>query len=186
MTIAVGDTVPVLERTIGLTDMVAYAGATWDWHKLHYDAAYVAEKKLPGPIVDGQVYGALLVEMLQDWLGPQSFVHELEFTFRNLVFAGETLRCGGVVTSVDAERPDRRDDRRRGGRGRRRRACRGGAVPRRRTPGSAGRAGCLVTTPHRPQRLHCSGVPLTSRLLQRLRTEGIPGEPVIPARRRSR
>ena len=104
MTIAVGDTVPVLERTIGLTDMVAYAGATWDWHKLHYDAAYVAEKKLPGPIVDGQVYGALLVEMLQDWLGPQSFVHELEFTFRNLVFAGETLRCSGVVTSVDAER----------------------------------------------------------------------------------
>ena len=104
MTIAVGDTVPVLERTIGLTDMVAYAGATWDWHKLHYDAAYVAEKKLPGPIVDGQVYGALLVEMLQDWLGPQSFVHELEFTFRNLVFAGETLRCSGVVASVDADR----------------------------------------------------------------------------------
>lgn len=101
---SVGDTVPILERTIGLTDMVAYAGATWDWHKLHYDAAYVAEKKLPGPIVDGQVYGALLVEMLQDWLGPQSFVHELEFTFRNLVFAGETLRCIGTVTSVNSDR----------------------------------------------------------------------------------
>ena len=104
MTIAVGDTVPVLERTIGLTDMVAYAGATWDWHKLHYDAAYVAEKKLPGPIVDGQVYGALLVEMLQDWLGPQSFVHELEFSFRNLVFADETLRCSGTVTEVASDR----------------------------------------------------------------------------------
>ncbi|MGB0098866.1 MAG: MaoC/PaaZ C-terminal domain-containing protein [Nocardioides sp.] len=106
MSIAVGDTVPALERTIGLTDMVAYAGATWDWHKLHYDAAYVAEKKLPGPIVDGQVYGALLVEMLQDWLGPQSFVHELEFSFRNLVFAGETLRCSGTVTEVTADRVD--------------------------------------------------------------------------------
>lgn len=102
--LAVGDVIPPLERTIGLTDMVAYAGATWDWHKLHYDAAYVAEKKLPGPIVDGQVYGALLVEMLQDWLGPQSFVHELEFTFRNLVFAGETLRCSGSVTEVADDR----------------------------------------------------------------------------------
>lgn len=98
--IAVGDTVPPLERTIDLTDMVAYAGATWDWHKLHYDTAYVAEKKLPGPIVDGQVYGALLVEMLQDWLGPQSFVAKLDFAFRNLVFAGETLRCSGSVTEV--------------------------------------------------------------------------------------
>ena len=98
--IAVGDQVAPLERTIGLTDMVAYAGATWDWHKLHYDTAYVAEKGLPGPIVDGQVYGALLVEMLQDWLGPQSFVHQLDFTFRNLVFAGERLRCTGTVTEV--------------------------------------------------------------------------------------
>ena len=102
--IAVGDQVPPLERTITLVDMVAYAGATWDWHKLHYDQAYVAEKKLPGPIVDGQVYGALLVEMLQDWLGPQSFVHELEFTFRNLVFAGETLRCAGTVVEISADR----------------------------------------------------------------------------------
>lgn len=102
--IAVGDTVPPLERRIDLTDMVAYAGATWDWHKLHYDTAYVAEKKLPGPIVDGQVYGALLVEQLQDWLGPQSFVHQLSFTFRNLVFAGETLRCQGEVTEVAEDR----------------------------------------------------------------------------------
>ena len=104
LAIAVGDTVPPLERRIGLTDMVAYAGATWDWHKLHYDTAYATEKKLPGPIVDGQVYGALLVEQLQDWLGPQSFVHQLSFTFRNLVFAGETLRCRGEVTEVGEDR----------------------------------------------------------------------------------
>lgn len=102
--IVVGDPVPPLVRRIGLTDMVAYAGATWDWHKLHYDTAYAAEKKLPGPIVDGQVYGALLVEQLQDWLGPQSFVHQLSFTFRNLVFAGETLRCQGEVTEADQDR----------------------------------------------------------------------------------
>ncbi|TIC88066.1 hypothetical protein E8D34_07190 [Nocardioides sp. GY 10113] len=102
--IAVGDAVAPLERTITLTDMVAYAGATWDWHQLHYDTAYVAQKKLPAPIVDGQVFGALLVEQLQDWLGPLSFVRELEFTFRNLVFAGETVRCTGTVTAVSEGR----------------------------------------------------------------------------------
>lgn len=99
-TIAVGDGPPPLERTITLTDMVAYAGATWDWHKLHYDQAYAAEMDLPGPIVDGQVHGAYMVQMLQDWLGPQSFVHQLEFTFRNLVFADERLRFTGEVTEV--------------------------------------------------------------------------------------
>jgi acyl dehydratase len=101
--IAVGDTVPPLERRIDLPDMVAYAGATWDWHRLHYDTSYAAEKQLPAPVVDGQVYGALLVEQLQDWLGPRSFVHRLSFTFRNLVFAGETLRCVGEVTEVAAD-----------------------------------------------------------------------------------
>ena len=70
--IAVGDTVPPLERTINLTDMVAYAGATWDWHKLHYDAAYVAEKKLPGPIVDGQVYGRRRGPSRGSWSSPAS------------------------------------------------------------------------------------------------------------------
>ncbi|MBW9216126.1 hypothetical protein KV102_14900 [Mumia sp. zg.B53] len=97
---AVGQPVPPLERTITLTDMVAYAGATWDWHQLHYDPAYVAEKRLPGPVVDGQVFGALLVEMLQDWLGPDSFVQTIDFTFRNLMFAGETVRCEGQVVAV--------------------------------------------------------------------------------------
>ncbi|WP_370614789.1 MaoC/PaaZ C-terminal domain-containing protein [Mumia qirimensis] len=98
---AVGDIVARLERTITLTDMVAYAGATWDWHQLHYDTAYAAAKGLPGPIVDGQVFGAYLVEMLQDWLGPDCFVQTLDFSFRNLVFAGETVRCTGEVTAVD-------------------------------------------------------------------------------------
>jgi acyl dehydratase len=97
---AVGDPVPPLERTITLTSMVAYAGATWDWHRLHYDPEFVAANQLPAPVVDGQVFGALLVEMLQDWLGPECFVQTLEFTFRNLVFAGETVRCSGTVTDV--------------------------------------------------------------------------------------
>ena len=104
MTPASGDVIPPLERTITLTDMVAYAGATWDWHKLHYDPDFVTEKWLPGPIVDGQVFGALLVEQLQDWLGPDSFVYQLSFTFRNLVFAGETIRCEGSVTDAKGDR----------------------------------------------------------------------------------
>ncbi|KAA1420517.1 hypothetical protein FE697_016305 [Mumia zhuanghuii] len=102
--VTVGDAVAPLERTITLTDMVAYAGATWDWHQLHYDPAYVAAKKLPGPVVDGQVFGAYLVEALQDWLGPDSFVRTIDFSYRNLVFAGETIRCTGTVTEASPDR----------------------------------------------------------------------------------
>jgi acyl dehydratase len=95
-----GDIVTPLQRTVTLTDMVAYAGATWDWHQLHYDPDYVRSKKLDAPVVDGQLFGALLVEQLQDWAGPDSFVRTIDFGYRALVFAGETVRCEGTVTDV--------------------------------------------------------------------------------------
>lgn len=91
--------VPPLERRIELPDMIAYAGATWDWHRLHYDPAYLAAKGLPAPVVDGQVFGALLAEQLQDWLGPRARVLTLSFRFRAMVYAGETVRCTGRVVA---------------------------------------------------------------------------------------
>ncbi len=104
MSVQVGQELPTLERTIGLTDMVAYAGATWDWHRLHYDADYVQSRGLAAPVVDGQVLGALLVEQLQDWLGPSSFVRAMRFTFRAPVLAGDTVRCEGSVLLVEPDR----------------------------------------------------------------------------------
>ena len=53
-----------------LADMVAYAGSTWDWHRLHYDSAWLDAKGIPAPVVDGQMFGALIAQQLQDWFGP--------------------------------------------------------------------------------------------------------------------
>ncbi len=98
---AAGAQMPQLVRTIELADMVAYAGATWDWHRLHYDAAYLEAMQLSAPVVDGQVFGALLAEALLDWFGPEAFITRLHFRFKALVFAGETVRCEGSVLSVE-------------------------------------------------------------------------------------
>lgn len=97
----VGAVVPVLERTIDLPDMIAYAGATWDWHRLHYDHDYLQSKRLELPVVDGQVFGALLAAHIQDWLGARAFITNLHFRFKNLVFAGETVKCTGSVTAIE-------------------------------------------------------------------------------------
>ncbi len=99
-TYATGDELASFERTVTLTDMVAYAGATWDWHQMHYDTSFTTEAGLAAPVVDGQVFGALFVELLQNSFGPESFVHTLDFTFRNLMFAGEVVRISGTVRSV--------------------------------------------------------------------------------------
>ncbi|MET7425149.1 MaoC/PaaZ C-terminal domain-containing protein [Dactylosporangium sp. NPDC005555] len=96
-----GFELPPLQRRIALPDMIAYAGATWDWHRLHYDPAYLAPRGLDRPVVDGQVFGALLAEQVQDWIGGAGVLRTLRFRFKSLVFAGETVRCAGTVTAVD-------------------------------------------------------------------------------------
>lgn len=104
MTRAAGEELEAaFERTITLIDMVAYAGATWDWYGLHYDPEFVARAQVPAPVVDGQVFGALFVELLQDDLGPRTFVRELATTYRNLMFAGETVRVTGTIESAGPE-----------------------------------------------------------------------------------
>lgn len=101
MTVSVGDVAPILERTITLTDMIAYAGATWDWHRLHYDPAYLAAHGVAAPVVDGQLFGALLVQQAQDWLGPTAFLTRVHFRFATPVYAGETVRCTAEVTASE-------------------------------------------------------------------------------------
>ena len=71
--------IQTLVRQIRQSDMVAYAGATWDWHLMHYDT-----------------------ECLQDWLGPKAQLTRLAFRFKAPVFAGQIVSCGGnTVPSTD-------------------------------------------------------------------------------------
>jgi acyl dehydratase len=102
--IEIGMPIPPLERVLTQVRMAAYGGATWDWHRLHYEPKYAAARNIAGPIVDGQMFGALLAEALLDWLGPHAFIRRMSFRLRAMVFAEETVRCEGEVTSIVAER----------------------------------------------------------------------------------
>ncbi|HKA11279.1 MAG TPA: MaoC/PaaZ C-terminal domain-containing protein [Candidatus Dormibacteraeota bacterium] len=95
---------PLLERTLDMTYLVAYAGATWDWYGTHYDPAAIAAAGLPGPLVDGQMLGALLAEQALDAAGPGAQVRRMGFRFRSMVFAGDTVRVEGSVVSVAGQR----------------------------------------------------------------------------------
>ena len=95
---------PELAHTIGLIDAVAYAGATWDWHRLHYDPAYAAGMGLDSPVVDGQMLGALLARQVLDHLGSSAFLRTLDFRLKSMVSVGETVRC-----SAETARSERVD-----------------------------------------------------------------------------
>ena len=101
--VAIGELLPTLEKEIRLTDMMAYGAATWDFARIHYDDAYARKQGLPSPVVDGQMLGAFLAQLVQDWAGPQGFLRSLDFQNRGMVFPGDVLTCGGHVTDIRRE-----------------------------------------------------------------------------------
>ncbi len=100
--VKIGDQVPLLTKHCTQTSMIAYAGATWDWHRLHYDLDYLKDKGLKAPVVDGQVFGAYVVQAIQDWLGESAFISELDFRYAGLVFAEEHVQVSGEVTEASS------------------------------------------------------------------------------------
>lgn len=100
---AVGSPIESLTRHLDAVTLVAYAGATWDWNRLHYDSDEVAARGLPGPVVDGQMFGALLAEQVQDHFGPRCRIRSMGFRYAAMVFAGETVTVVGSVEAVHGD-----------------------------------------------------------------------------------
>ena len=105
--VAVGEELAPLRKQIDLPHMMAYGAATWDFIRVHYDADHVREMGFPGPFVDGQMLGAFLAQLVQDWAGPGAFLRKLAFRNRVMVYPGDSLACGGEVTALrrDGEEP---------------------------------------------------------------------------------
>ncbi len=98
-----GQDLPELRKSVGLTQMVAYAGATWDFHRYHYDTEFTKSVGMPGPIADGQMFGAYLAQMLLNWAGSDAFIRKMAIRYKSLVTAGEEVVCWGRVIDVDRD-----------------------------------------------------------------------------------
>jgi acyl dehydratase len=98
---AVGLVLPLLEQRLELPDLVAYAGATWDWYRVHYDNDASARAGFSAPLVDGQMLGAFLARQAMQWAGPRGRLRRMSFRFKSPVVAGEVIRCESTVTALE-------------------------------------------------------------------------------------
>ena len=103
-----GEQLPGFDRVLDQARLVMYAGATWDWHRLHYDIEYVRENKLAAPLVDGQMLGALFAEQVHRHFGPRSRIESMKLRFRSMVYVGERVEIVGVVVAVEGSGDDRK------------------------------------------------------------------------------
>lgn len=96
-----GDPLPPFEKTFTPVDLFAYGAATWDWHRMHYDAELARSKGFAAPVIDGQMYGALFARVAMRWAGPRGFITRMSLRMKAMAFAGDTLRAEGSVAEVD-------------------------------------------------------------------------------------
>ncbi|MDP6509647.1 MAG: MaoC/PaaZ C-terminal domain-containing protein [Dehalococcoidia bacterium] len=97
--VEVGRELPSLRKEVDRVHMMMYGAATWDFIRLHYDESYVRDKGFPSPLVDGQMFGGHLAQLVMDWAGPNAFLKSLSFDNRVPAFAGDTLTCRGTVAT---------------------------------------------------------------------------------------
>lgn len=101
--IEIGTKLPQLKRRITLSQMVAYAGATWDWHKLHYDLEFLQSVGLEAPVIDGQIFGALMAEAVTDWAGPSGWIVAMDMRYRAMAFAGAVVEVESEVVELRSD-----------------------------------------------------------------------------------
>jgi acyl dehydratase len=99
--LAPGTALPGWEHCFTEVDLVGYGAATWDWHRVHYDLEFARSRKLPGVMIDGQLYGAIFAKLATRWAGPGAFLSGMKLKMRSKAFAGDLLRAEGEVSAVE-------------------------------------------------------------------------------------
>jgi acyl dehydratase len=98
-----GEKLPSLEKTFTTVDLFAYGAATWDWHRMHYDSEFAHSRGFAAPVIDGQMYGAILARAAMSWAGPRAFMTKMSLRMKAMSFAGDALRAEGEVASIENE-----------------------------------------------------------------------------------
>jgi hydroxyacyl-ACP dehydratase HTD2-like protein with hotdog domain len=96
-------TLPELILRPGLLDTVMYAGAMWEFQRLHFDHQQAVHEGLASAVVQGPLLGNYLARTIEAGMPPGFELAQLGWRNRAVVHIDEELRCGGELTPVAAD-----------------------------------------------------------------------------------
>jgi acyl dehydratase len=97
------------QRITGLTrgpllppHLMRWSASIENWHRIHYDVPFaVAHDGLPGLLINGSWKQHFVLQLLRSWAGTTGWVWRVDFQFRGMNVAGETLTAWGEITGLD-------------------------------------------------------------------------------------
>lgn len=99
----VGDQLPTLEKHPSHAQLFRYSAITWNAHKIHYDTEHALEEGHPDVLVQQHLHGAVIQELIMDWLGGDGLFAELSWRNIGRAVPDEPLFVGAEVTDIDDE-----------------------------------------------------------------------------------
>jgi acyl dehydratase len=99
--VAVGDALPELRRTVTQEQIAAYAAAAGDPNPIHTDEELARAFGFPTTIAHGMLSMAILAECVARWAGGYERVAHLAVRFSKPLLRGDTIICAGRVTEID-------------------------------------------------------------------------------------
>ena len=100
--VAVGDEIPQLRRTVTQEQISAYALAAGDPNPIHTDEELARAFGFPTTIAHGMLSLAILTECVARWAGGYDRVAHVGVRFSKPLLRGDTIVCSGRVTEIDA------------------------------------------------------------------------------------
>jgi acyl dehydratase len=101
--IAEGQDLPVIvQGPITRTDIVKYAGASWDFNPFHHDETFAKRSRAGGIIAHGMMVMGYLGRVATAFLGISEF-DRFTARFKSVTHAGDTLRLEGHVKQTTAQ-----------------------------------------------------------------------------------
>lgn len=101
--VRVGDRLPVVVRNASRVQLFLYSAATWNPHRIHYDAEYARFEGHPDVIVHGPLQGAWLSQYVTDWAGPAGRILTLSWQNRASALPEQDYEFHGEVTGIDGD-----------------------------------------------------------------------------------
>lgn len=94
---------PLLRLTKGpmsTAHIMRWSAAVENWHRIHYDHRFATgHDGLPDVLVNGSWKQHVLVQLMKDALGPESWLWRIRFRYQKMDVAGDTVVAEAVATA---------------------------------------------------------------------------------------
>lgn len=98
-----GSELPVLVKQPDTRQLVMWAGASGDYNPIHYDQDFARGRGLNGVIVQGQLVGSFLGQLVTGWMGDRGILRKFNCSYKGMNYPGEVITCRGEVVQKYTE-----------------------------------------------------------------------------------